>query len=199
MNDRPNRNASRAKNPKSQGEGAAESVANEFAESASRVKDEATRAGDQAIRTGRGVFERNAETVQHALQSGVKMASAMAERSATQLGRAFDFSGGEANERSSRSIEAVVQSSAMMIVMMQRMHEEWWDMAGARIERGFDRMSAMMQARTPQDIIALQSEMLRDNIETFLGFARKAGEHSTRFAEEAKRRFGTLAEGRKST
>jgi hypothetical protein len=51
---------------------------------------------------------------------------------------------------------------------------------------------------TPQEIIALQSEMLRDNIETFLGFARKAGEHSTRFAEEAKRQFVTLAEGRKS-
>jgi phasin family protein len=179
MNDRQGRNDTRARNPKGQGEGAAqsfESVANEFVENAARAKDEATRAGDQAIHAGTEMFERSAETVQDAFQSSAK----------------------EATERTLHSIEAVVQSSAILTEMMQRMYEEGQDIARARIERGFDCMRAMMQARTPQEIIALQSEMLRDNIETFLGFARKAGEHSTRFAEEAKRQFGTLAEGRKS-
>ena len=179
MNDRQGRNDTRAKNPKGQREGAAqsfESVANEFIENAARAKDEATRAGDQAIHAGTEMFGRSAETVQHALQSSPK----------------------EATERTLYSIEALVQSSAILTEMMQRVYEEGQDLARARIEREFDRMHAMMQARTPQEIIALQSEMLRDNIETFLGFARKAGEHSTRFAEEAKRQFVTLAEGRKS-
>ena len=55
-----------------------------------------------------------------------------------------------------------------------------------------------MRSRTPQDIVALQSEILRDNIETFLGFARKAGEHSTRLADEAKRRVESVGGGRKA-
>ena len=85
-----------------------------------------------------------------------------------------------------------------MTEMMQRICEEYGDIARARIERGFDRIGALMRSRTPQDIVALQSEILRDNIETFLSFARKAGEHSTRLADEAKRRVESVGGGRQA-
>jgi hypothetical protein len=62
------------------------------------------------------------------------------------------------------------------------------------MDRGFDRIDALFQCRTPQDFAALQSELLRDNMETFLGYARKAGEHSASVADEAKKRFGSVAE-----
>jgi phasin family protein len=68
------------------------------------------------------------------------------------------------------------------------MCEEWGEIVRALMELGFDRMYALMQSRTPQDAAAVQSEMLRDNLETFLGFARKVAEHSNRLADEAKRR-----------
>ncbi len=177
---------------------ASEKTAKQFAEGTSRVKDAAARASDQAMRAGAEMFQRNAETVQHTIQSSAKLASTMAERSADQFGRAFDFSGGELTERASRNIEAVVQSGTIMTEMMQRICEEYGDIARARIERGFDRIGALMRSRTPQDIVALQSEILRDNIETFLSFARKAGEHSTRLADEAKRRVESLGEGRQA-
>jgi Phasin protein len=67
-------------------------------------------------------------------------------------------------------------------------------MAGARLERSFDHMDALLQCWTPQDFAALQSELLRDRMETFLGYARKAGEHSARLADEAEKRFGSVAE-----
>ncbi len=66
------------------------------------------------------------------------------------------------------------------------------------MDRGFDRIDAFLQCRTPQDFAALQSDLLRDNLETFLGYARKAGEHSARLADEARLRFGTVAEGRRA-
>jgi hypothetical protein len=208
MNDRQDRNATQEKIPNSQGERATQSferTANEFAEGASRVKDAAARANDDAMRAGLEMFKRNAEIVQHTLECGAKLASRMTERSATQFGRAFGLSGGgggEAAQTSSRNIEAIVQSGAtltdMTQCMTQRFVDEWADIARARIERGFDRMSALSQCRTPQDFAAFQSEVLRDNIETFLVFARKAGEHSTRLADEAKRRVGSLGEGRQA-
>jgi hypothetical protein len=175
-----------------------EKTAKGFAEGVSRVKDATATASDQSMRAGIEMFQRNAETVQHAIQSSTKLASTMAERSADQFGRAFGFSG-ELAEKPSRNIEAVVQSSTLVTEMMQRMCVECGDIARSRIERGFERMGALMRSRSPQDIIALQGEIVRDNLETFLGFTRKLAEHSTRLADEAKRRSGNPAEGRQGT
>jgi hypothetical protein len=177
---------------------ASEKTAKEFAEGASRVKDAAAKAGDQSMRAGIEMFQRNAETVQHTLQSSAKLASTMAECSADQFGRAFGLSSGELTERSSRNMQAVVQSSTIVTEMMQRMCVECGDIARARIERGFQRMNALMRSRSPQDIVALQSEILRDNMETFLGFARKAGEHSTRLVEDAQRRIESVGKDRQA-
>ncbi len=180
---------------------ASERTANEFAEGASRVKDAAARANDQAMRASVEMIQRNAETVQHTLQCGAKLAARMTERSADQFGRAIGFSGEDAQraaQKSSRNLEAIVQSSTVLTEITQRLCEEWAEIARARMDRGFDRIDAFLQCRTPQDFAVLQSELLRDNMETFLGYARKAGEHSARLADEARQRFGTVAEGRRA-
>ena len=180
---------------------ASERTANEFAEGASRVKDAAARASDQAMRASVEMIQRNAETVQHTLACGAKLAARMTERSADQFGRAFGVSGEGAQraaQKSSHNLEAIVQSGTVLTEITQRLCEEWAEIARARMDRGFDRIDAFLQCRTPQDFAALQSELLRDNIETFLGYARKAGEHSARLADEARGRLGTVAEGRRA-
>ncbi len=180
---------------------ASERTANEFAEGASRMKDVAARASDQAMRASVEMMQRNAETVQHTLQCGARLAARMTERSADQFGRAMGLSGEGAHkaaQKSSYNIEAIVQSGTVLSEMTQHLCEEWADIARARMDRGFDRIDAFLQCRTPQDFAALQSELLRDNMETFLGCARKLGEHSTRLADEAKQRFGGMAEGRRA-
>jgi hypothetical protein len=50
--------------------------------------------------------------------------------------------------------------------------------------------------RTPQDFAAFQSEVLRDNIETFFKLCQQGGRTFNSPSDEAKRRFGSLAEGR---
>lgn len=180
---------------------ASEKSAGEFAEGASRVKDAAARASDQAMRASVEIMQRNAETVQHTLECGAKLAARMTERSADQLGRAIGFSGEDAQkaaQRSSRDLEAIVQSGTVLTELAQRLCEEWVEIARARMDRGFNRIDAFLRCRTPQDFAALQSELMRDNLETFLGYARKAGEHSARLADEARQRFGTVAEGRRA-
>ena len=176
---------------------ASERTASEIAEGASRVKDAAARASDQAMRASVEMIQRNAETFQHTLQCGAKLAAQMTERSADQFGRAIGFSGEgaqKAAQKSSHNIEAIVQSGTILSEITQRLSEEWADIARARMDRGFDRIDALLQCRTPQDFAALQSELLRDNMETLLGYARKAGEHSARVTDEAKKRFGSVAE-----
>jgi hypothetical protein len=155
-------------------------------EQAARASERTARASDQAMRASVEMIQRNAETVQHTLQCGAKLAARMTERSADQLGRAIGLSGEgaqKAAQKSSHNIEAVVHSGIVLSEITQRICEEWVDIARARMDRGFDRIDALFQCRTPQDFVALQSELLRDNMETFLGYARKAGEHSARVAE----------------
>ena len=91
-------------------------------------------------------------------------------------------------------LAAMVESGTVLSETTKHLFEEWTDIGRACIERGFGRIEAFLQCRTPQDFAALQGELLRDNMETVVSYARKAREHSTRLADEAERRFGSLAE-----
>ena len=171
------------------------------AEGTSGVKDAASRASDDALRAGTEILRHNAETVQRTLEYGAKLAARMTEQSANQFEYAFGFSGerGEkATQRPLRNIEIIVQSGTLLTESMQRFFDEWANITRARLGRDFNRMRSLSQCRTPRDFAALQSEVLSDNVETFLGFARKMGENSIRVADEAKRRFSSLAEGREA-
>jgi hypothetical protein len=91
-------------------------------------------------------------------------------------------------------LAAMVESGTVLRETAKHLFEEWADIGRARIERGFGRIEAFLQCRTPQDFAALQGELLRDNMETVVSYARTAREHSTRLTDEAQRRFGSLAE-----
>jgi hypothetical protein len=167
---------------------ASEDAAVEFAEGVSRAKDAVEAASDRAMRAGVELMQRNAETMQHALHCGARLAARMSERSADRLGCSVGMAGQSADNaalKSSRNCEAVVHAGTVLTQIAQRLCEEWADMARARMDRGFDRIDAFLQCRTPQDLVALQSEVMRDNIETLVAYARKAGEHSARLAAEA--------------
>jgi hypothetical protein len=164
-------------------------AANGFAGGTGHVRDAAAAASDQAVRAGVELMQRNAETLQHALQCGARLAARLSERSTDQIGRSIGVSGEgaeEAAQRSTRNFQAIVQSGAALTEITQRLCEEWVDIARARVDRGFDRFDAFLQCRTPHDFTALSSELMRDNMETFLGYARKAGEQSARIAGEAR-------------
>jgi hypothetical protein len=182
---------SKTTDPVEQAALATERAASGFAENTLHAKDAAQVAGDQAMRAGVALMQRNAETVQHALQCGARLAARLSGRSADHLSRSVGLSGQSAEDaaqKSSRNFEAVIRSSAVLTEITQRLCEEWVDAAWARLDRGFDRFDAFMQCRAPQDFAVLSSEMMRDNMETLLGYARKAGEHAARIAGEARGR-----------
>jgi hypothetical protein len=178
-----------AMDPCEQAARATERAAGGFADGAGPVRDAAAAASDQAVRAGIELMQRNAETLQHALRCGARLAARLSERSTDQVARAIGISGDgaeEAAQRSSRNFEVIVQSGAVLTEITQRLCEEWVDLARARLDRGFDRLDAFLQCRTPQEFTALSSEAMRDNMETLLRYARKAGEQSARIASEAR-------------
>jgi hypothetical protein len=166
-----------------------------------RMAEAAAGAGDGALQAGAEIIQRNAESLQQTIQSGATLAAPITERSADQFGRAMGVSGEEAQKAAHRStshIEAIVQSSAVVTEITQQLCGEWVNFARERMERNFERMDTLMKCHTPQDFVALQSELMRDNIEGFLGYAGRVGEHSMRLADEAKKRFVDAIEGRRA-
>jgi hypothetical protein len=92
----------------------------------------------RAARVGTEIMQRNAETVQHALQFGEKMAAQMTERSVDHFGRALGLTGESAHkaaEQSSSNMDAILQSSTVLAEVTGKMLREWFNFAPERMAR----------------------------------------------------------------
>ena len=167
-----------------------------MAEETSRPARTAADAGANAARAGAETLQRNAETVQQAWQSGSKMASQLAGRSMEQAARAFGMSGEnahQATEQSLRNTESIVQSGTILAIGMQTLSREWVEFAQKTMEQNLQRVDALVNAKTPQDLLAVQSDLVRANLENFVQKARHLAEISMQVADEAARKMSDAA------
>jgi hypothetical protein len=151
------------------------------AEQVERVAQATAGVNSQAAQVGAEIVQRNTQTLQRAMQSGTDMAAKLTERSLEQWTRAA--------ERSSKNVGAILQSSLAIADTTQSITREWLDFARERIQHNFDRMDRLFRCRTPQDFVAVQSDVLKDNLEEQLGWTRHIAERSIPIAEEAMKTF----------
>ena len=62
-----------------------------------------------------------------------------------------------------------------------------------RIEENLAHFEEFLGCRTPQECLALQTRVIRDNIEALLHSARRTAEASTKLADDAVRRMSNRA------
>lgn len=131
------------------------------------------------------------------LQSGAELAARLAERSADQFSRALGLSGEEASQaaqKSSENFDAIMHSSSMLVEVSQNISREWSNFARARMEENVKRFEQLLHCRTPQDFAAVHSELWRDNLESFLQYARRIAETSMQATDAAARRMSAAVE-----
>jgi hypothetical protein len=166
------------------------------AEETSRAARAAADASAGAARAGADLFQRNAETMQEAWRSGSQVASKLTEQSVQGFARAFGISGERAEQaaaQSSRNLECIVQSGTVIAGAMQNISREMFDFARKRVEQNLRRVDALADCRTPQEILAAQSDLVRDNLEDFVQSSRRISEISMEMADEAARRMSDLS------
>jgi hypothetical protein len=166
-------------------------------EQADRIVKISSDVSERAARAGTEILQRNAETVQEALQSSAEIAARLTEKSADQLSRVFGMSGEEAHkaaQKSSENIDAIIHSSSVLAEVSQGISREWVNFARERMEQNLNRVDSLMRCRTPQDFAAVQSEFLRDNLESFLQCARRIADKSMHLADEATKRTAEAVE-----
>jgi hypothetical protein len=178
---------------------AVQDAARKTVEQSGNVVQAAADANRRAAQASTEIMQRNAETLQQAVQSGAKLAARVTERTTDQFGRLLGFSGEEARNaahKSSDNIETIAQSTAVLAEMGQRLTADWMELAQEHIERSFNRLDDLLRARTSQDVATIQSELIRDNLETFLKYVRRTSEKSVRMVDEASNRFSeTVRQG----
>jgi hypothetical protein len=167
------------------------------AEQAGRIAQISAEAGERAARAGTEILQRNAEAVQEALQSSAEIAARLTERSADHIGRVLGFSGEEAHkavQKSSDNLDAIIHSSSVLAEVTQGITREWVNFTRERMEQNFERFDRLLRCRTPQELTALQSELMRDNLESFLQCARRIAQKAMQMADEETRRVAAAEE-----
>jgi len=166
-------------------------------EETSRATQAMAAVGEQTARASFDVIRRNIEAVQHAWQSGSEVATRLTERSTEQFGRAFGMSGEESQkalQQSTRNLEAIVGSSSVLAEGTLDISREWFDLMRHRAEHNFERIDEMMHCRSPQEMTAIQSEVLRENLEDIMKSTRRTAEISLRIADEAAGKMSETAQ-----
>jgi hypothetical protein len=168
-------------------------VKNVHQDATRKMADETSRAArtmadvsERTARAGADLVQRNAEAIQQAWQSG----SELATRSTEQFARALGVTGEEAQnarQQSLRNLEALAQSNTTLAQAGQKISLECFEFARKRMAHNLDWFDAFMRCRTPQELAAIQSDFVRDNLEDLLQTSRRMAELWFRMADEEVR------------
>ena len=161
------------------------------ADQTARVGQAAAEAGEEVAREGANLLKQNVETLQNAWRSGLETATSVMGRSTEQFGRTLGLSGEgaqqaqQATERSTRNAQTLLYSGTAAARVMSGMSREYFQMVQHRVEKNMDHMNQLWACRTPQDVAAVQSDMVRETVETALDSSRRIAHMSLKMADEA--------------
>ena len=130
----------------------------------------------------------NPRDQQEAIRTAVDTASRAFQSSADQMARSFGLSGeqGEAlAEQSKRNIEAITECGAILMRGFGEITREWLNLAQHRVQRNLEGVQTLAGCRSVQDVVAAQTELVRENIREMVDSSRRIAETSVKVADEA--------------
>ena len=92
----------------------------------------------------------------------------------------------QATERSARNAASVVHSTAAVAKVMSDMSSDYFGFVQRQMETAMDRMNQFWACRTPQDVAAVQSDLMRETVESAVESARRIADMSLKAADAAK-------------
>src|SRR3954470_14486584 len=153
------------------------------AESVKKVADEMTRAGSDIARNG-------AETARQGMESGLNSTVDAFHRVTDQFTHVLGFAGPQAEElarKSSQKMEAVAQASSVLAKGAQEISRDWFDAMREGVGKNLEAMNRLAGCRSVQDLVTVQSEIVRDGLGETVKSSRRIAEVSIRVADEAAR------------
>jgi len=166
----------------------AQRTAERTAEQTARIGQATAQAGEQVAQAGGHMMQQNAEMLQNTWRHGLEIATTMASRSADQVGRTLGLTGDEAQqaiERSTRNAETIAYSASALAKGVNGLSREYFEFVRHHLETSLDRMNEIWRCRTPQDLAAVQTDLVRDTVKSALDSSRRMADMSLKVADDA--------------
>ena len=125
---------------------------------------------------------------QDAMRSGLNSAAASAQRFTDQVSQTYGITGEgreELTRQGAQNLEVFTQASAVLTRGVQDLSREWFKLTQERLQKNLDDFGALARCRSLPDVMAAQSNLLRDNLEQTVESTRRIAEVATRVANEA--------------
>jgi phasin family protein len=129
-----------------------------------------------------------AEEAQDAMLSGLNSASENTRRFTDQVTQAYGITGEgreELTRQRAQSLEMMTQASTMLTRGVQDLSREWFSLTQERLQKNLEDFGALARCRSLPDVMAAQSNLLRDNLEQTIKSTRRIAEVATQVANEA--------------
>ncbi|MCB8819412.1 phasin family protein [Microvirga rosea] len=158
----------------------------ERVEAAQRVTE------DTAVTLWAGMegFQTTARTMQEALERSFNVFSELTRRSAGQATPGLSLIDGDAlglTEEASQNLRAAAQAGTTLAHRFQDISREAFELSQRRLQRNLDGLDALARCRSLQDLVAVQSGLVRDNLEQTVENSRRMAELTIQMADEATR------------
>ena len=143
---------------------------------------------ETAVKQGVDGIEQVARTAQQSGQSAFGSVFDVAQNSVAPLMRVVGMAGQNAlvdTEEMGKNVQAIVQTTTVLARGFQELSGEMLKLSRDRLEKNIDALTTLSRCRSIQDVFALQSSLVRGNLELTLQNNRRFAELSVRLADEA--------------
>ncbi|MGM4954215.1 phasin family protein [Bradyrhizobium barranii] len=160
------------------------------ADQSARVGQSAAQAGEEIARSTANIAEQNFETVQRAWRAGLQATTSAIGRYTEQFGHMFGVSGErlqhatEATEGWAREGRTILFASTAAAKLGSEIAQEYCQMVRKEVETHMDYSRKLWLCRTPQDFVAVQSQVLRQTLEAALDISRRIADLSIKMTDE---------------
>jgi len=171
-------------------------AADQMARAGQAATERASAAADQTARASAEVFQKGTETARNSLQSGWETAKQGVQRVNDQFTQVLGFSGPQAEEltrRSSENIQALTEAGTVLAKGAQDLSREWIGFAQDRQAKNIEGFKRLVGCRSVQDLIAVQSDLVRDSFQELIATNKRLAELSVRVTNDAAARFRRAA------
>jgi hypothetical protein len=163
------------------------------AERVAQVSRTAEAEGERVARATGDATSHNVERFSQTWQSSSEAASRIVGRSVDQFSKMFGLSGETARQavqQSSGNLQAVMEGSSIIADGFANVSGEWIRFTQTCVEQNLVNFDHLQRCRTLQDCLALQTQMVRENLEGLLHSTRRTSELAMKMADEAIRCIG---------
>ena len=159
-------------------------------EAARTVTDKADQVREQMARAGADTPHQDTEVEGTPMEGGLNTASLTLEHIAGQFMQALSLNGPHTEElaqRWSEKVQALAQASTIHGRGMQTDPQEVFGLVQDRLTKDIEAVTAILSSRLVQDVVAEQSDPVRQRLEEMIDVNRRMGELVIRIAEQMGR------------